>query len=609
MRWFSGLRIPEKFVVAILAILVVPISVGGLFIYRQLIGAAEEEERQALIRSVALARQSIDSKLQEIERTGSLIATNQKINEFLDSPFEWIYADYETYDFLVGPALDNLKFQNRALSDLRVYYYEPSIPERFGNGGFYSFARIARASWVAPLLAALDSGPAWREGPAPDAPAGRAVSARRPFEYYCQVRSLMSGKPIALMRLETEGDDLFDALRIASPKSARFFVSDSKGAIVYSSKPGDEGSSLSAVMTSKRPSSAADAEESYAATIGGVACIAAAAKIESLGVELWAAMPTGSAVAGTRSSLALVFAVGLAAIAVLIFAANLIVRALLGRLERLVAAMRSVEEGDLSLELEAGPPDEFGELSSSFNSMLRRIEGLVAEVVRLERAEKKAEIAALEAQINPHFLYNTLSTITWEARKCGAREVEELSIALSKFYRATLSRGRGLVSLGEELDMLDAYIIIQERRMGDRLSVSVDVEEGAKALFVPKVILQPIVENAIKHGFEPRREGGAIAVTARRKPGGKLVIAIADDGVGMAPDMAWRINAGEETGGGGSDGGGSGFGLRNIRERITFRFGPGYGLSVRSSRGEGTTVELVLPCVPADRGEEGDDGA
>jgi Predicted signal transduction protein with a C-terminal ATPase domain len=608
MKFFGAMRIPEKFVVAILAILVVPISISGLLIYRQLIGSAEDEERQTLIRSLALARQSIESKLQEVERTGTLIATNAKINEFLDSPFEWIYSDYETYDFLVGPALDTLKFQNKTLSDLRVYYFEPSIPERFGNGGFYSYSRIASQDWAPALRAELERGPLWREGPAPDSNKARPARGRPPFEYYSLVRSLMSGRPVALMRLEAEGEELFEALRIAAPKPATYFVSDRAGTVIYSSRASDEGHSLGSLVVDKRSAGEADSVVSYHAIVGGAPSIAAAAKVESLGVELWAAEPTSRAVAATRASLAQVLAVCLVAIALLIAIASFVVRALLSRLEGLVAAMGKVEQGDLSLELDPGPADEFGELAASFNSMLRRIEGLLAEVVRLERAEKKAEIAALEAQINPHFLYNTLSAITWEARKCGAKEVEELSLALSKFYRATLSRGKGLVRFGEDLDMLGSYLVIQERRMGDRLSVAMDIEETARSLFVPKVMLQPIVENSIKHGFEPRRGSGRIEISARIE-GDRLAIRVADDGVGMSEDIVALINEGSEPRGPGEGAEGSGFGLRNLRDRITFRFGPEYGLSVSSSAGSGATVAIALPTIAEYEGEEPIDGA
>jgi hypothetical protein len=204
VQWLLRLRIPQKFGLALFAILVVPVSIAGFLMYQQLTRAAMQQERLTLIRSVALARQSVLAKLSEVERTGALVATNAKINEFLDAPFHWDTAEYETYAFLVAPALENFKFLNKALSDLRVYYYEPTIPEQFGNGGFYSFARIAAEPWLPALREALDHGSLWREGPAPDdhTPKLNVAGARPPFEYYSQIRSLLSGEERHQVRKE-----------------------------------------------------------------------------------------------------------------------------------------------------------------------------------------------------------------------------------------------------------------------------------------------------------------------------------------------------------------------------------------------------------------------
>jgi two-component system sensor histidine kinase YesM len=230
-------------------------------------------------------------------------------------------------------------------------------------------------------------------------------------------------------------------------------------------------------------------------------------------------------------------------------------------------------------------------LAGSFNSMLARVNQLIDQLYRTELMEQRAELAALESQINPHFLYNTLSTITWAAREAHAPVVEELALSLSKFYRLSLNKGQPFLKIRDELTLLRAYITIQTIRFGDRLDVHIQAADDLLDLWMPKSLLQPLVENAIVHGIEPSGRGGAVWIVGSRQEG-VVRWQVRDDGVGMDPDQVAKVNHGQL-----ESAKVSGFAVKNVNERIRLRFGQAFGVELSSIPGEGTTSTLNLPVV------------
>lgn len=222
-------------------------------------------------------------------------------------------------------------------------------------------------------------------------------------------------------------------------------------------------------------------------------------------------------------------------------------------------------------------------LADNYNRMIERIRRLMEEISDKEKTLRQAELSALISQINPHFLYNTLDTIIWMAEFNDSAKVIALTKSLAAFFRLSLNSGRELITVEDELDHVRQYLYIQKERYGDKLNYRIEAPDELLDYTVPKIILQPIVENSIYHGIKPLDESGLVTITVHEE-NERLLFTIADNGVGFPPDDMTE---------GGSLRLGS-VGLGNVDERIKLYYGPEFGLTIQSAPGEGCTVVLAV---------------
>ena len=235
---------------------------------------------------------------------------------------------------------------------------------------------------------------------------------------------------------------------------------------------------------------------------------------------------------------------------------------------------------------------EFAVLNQTFNGMAAHIGDLV-ENVRMEQINSRdLELKLLQAQINPHFLYNTLDNIIWLVEDDRKDDAENIVTYLSQFFRTTLSGGRDFIRLSEEFSHIKAYLKIQEFRYRDILSFELDLPAELSDYLIIKMALQPIVENALYHGIKYKRSMGKITVTAR-DAGENISITVSDDGIGMTADMLSELRVTVAEGHPNPDD--SGFGMANVSERLRMNYGETYGLFIDSVYGDGTTVEITIP--------------
>ncbi len=257
-------------------------------------------------------------------------------------------------------------------------------------------------------------------------------------------------------------------------------------------------------------------------------------------------------------------------------------------LKRLTKEMAKVKSGNLNVHLEIRSKDEIGRVSYIFIDMVGQIQNLIEKVYKGQIREKEAELKALQAQINPHFLYNTLDSIRWMAVKRKAYDIGEQIEALSDLFRHTLNQGRETTTIGREIDHLKNYLLIQQNRFADKLSWDIEVDPTLMEEPVPTLLLQPLVENAIIHGIEPKIGSGTLRVSVFERLAGEIVLRVQDDGVGIGAGLIDEILKVEPEGH-------KGFALRNIADRLRLRYGSSSKLEVRSEPGQGACVELTIP--------------
>jgi two-component system, sensor histidine kinase YesM len=287
------------------------------------------------------------------------------------------------------------------------------------------------------------------------------------------------------------------------------------------------------------------------------------------------------------------------AIVVSIFFTSSIARPVLG----LKSLMKRAEEGDLGVRFEGDTGDEIGDLGRGFNTMISKIQALIDQVYSEQQSKREAELRILQEQIKPHFLYNTLDTIQWMAQEHGADDIVSIVGALTSLFRIGLSKGKEMIAVSEELEHVKSYLCIQKARYEDKFDYEIKAEQDLLYFKVLRLILQPLVENAIDHGVKERRGHGNILVEATRRDG-DLVIRVCDDGIGMKEADLRTLNESlEEIPAMGDTRGAtklSGYGLLNVQERLRLTFGNKYGLKFTSVYEGGTTVEVRHPLVEQD---------
>ncbi|MNB94471.1 putative sensor-like histidine kinase [compost metagenome] len=290
----------------------------------------------------------------------------------------------------------------------------------------------------------------------------------------------------------------------------------------------------------------------------------------------------------------------LAIVAIALVAATFISYALTKPLKSLVRLMKQVQHGNLDVWLSPKYNDEIGMIGSHFNRMIIRVKDLLQEVALTEKRKQKADMRALQNQINPHFIYNTLESIRMLAEGSDDPRVAELTYLLGVQMRYGIVRSEEMVSIRHELDHVRNYLNLLQIRFPDKFRLDIDVPEECLPLPVLKLVFQPVVENAVFHGLEPKEGPGTVSITAWSEDG-KTVFCVADDGVGMDSDTLRLLNSNLINS---TDSEMFGIGLRNVNERLRLHYGSSCGLQVFSEPGRGTRVILRIEEPGDTRGEE-----
>lgn len=260
------------------------------------------------------------------------------------------------------------------------------------------------------------------------------------------------------------------------------------------------------------------------------------------------------------------------------------------RLSKVIKGMRCVQSGDLNYYIENDTNDELGELIDSYNYMIGKMSILIEDQYKLGKDVKNAELKALQSQINPHFLYNTLDMINWMSYKKMNKEISLAVKHLAKFYKLSLNKGKDLISIQDEIQHISLYVNIQNMRYNDRISLRINIDEAINDYLIPKITLQPILENSINHGILGKGEGEGLISILGYSMNSDIILTIADNGIGIKEETLNLLLSNKLT-----SSKGSGYGLKNIDNRIKLLYGENYGLSFKSVYGQGTTVIIKIP--------------
>ncbi|WP_165972403.1 sensor histidine kinase [Paenibacillus piri] len=284
-------------------------------------------------------------------------------------------------------------------------------------------------------------------------------------------------------------------------------------------------------------------------------------------------------------------------ILVAVVLSNLIAHIITKPLTKLTRKVGLVEDGNLDIELKVANSNEIGVLSSSIQDLVYRIKDLLKEVKEEQELKRLSELAVLQSQIRPHFLYNTLFSIKQLCEMGNNREAGEMVTALSSFFRISISKGNERIPVSQEIEHIQNYLYIQQMRYGEDFSYEIEMDPDIMSCPIVKLTLQPLVENAIYHGMKQKRSKGFIRIWGYSSKQ-EVLIHVEDNGIGMPEEKLAAIN--ESLRNGASNEGNLGFGIRNVHERLRLNYGPCYGLAYVHRSGGGIIVTVNIPLQSAE---------
>ncbi|NLM11267.1 MAG: sensor histidine kinase [Clostridiaceae bacterium] len=584
IRYISNLSVSWKFVFAYFSILILPIILTGFYLHYQVSESTIAQASLVMEQNLLQTKASILQNEKVIENISAILALNSDFMNFLEYEYENLDEKVEQYQFNYSPLIENILIQNNSIYSIRIYLDNIIISEMLSS--YYSVTVTKASERFMEMIEDKPQQKGWVSSHTAKTHVFRnVVDNTQVFSYNRELFSQRQ-KYLGMLEIEVKEEVLFGMLRDpVINEMGDVFIVDSKNRIVSNNIPEYY---LADVSETGLKDFQGRSQKRTIGEVNDIEAIIITIPIEQINCTIVGIFPVENFNSEIRKSLKDIIIVLAASSIVLGLIIYFTTNMLLHRVKKLVSAMKKVRDDNLNVSVPVKSMDEFGVLAMNFNRMTQRIYELVETVYKIQLMEREAELKALEAQINPHFLYNTLATISWVARKEKAPGVMKISNSLAKFYRLVLSKGVTIISIEEEVEMVKSYLEIQKTRFDDLFDVVYKIDERVYRYNIVKNILQPLVENALSHGIEPKRYHGTIIIYMGLTED-RICLKVIDDGVGMNSNTLSRVRLGMV-----ERSKGSGYAVKNIMQRLRAYYGDNFSINIFSKPGIGTTVSIEV---------------
>lgn len=592
-QYIQDLKIKHKLVLIFFFLMIVPLFGFTYLAYKQAAQVIQENTVYSAKQSFEQAASSLASKVNSASTISDYIILDEEATRVFgrnESSYE-IPMQLKDSSYLLR--LFQYLLRNEDIHLIRLFVPDDLIYS--GDGQLiYSMESIRDAPWYEQLLNSN----------------GKVLLSPTTTHYMEKTGNVTEDKVLSVLRLVKNPNDysknmgvlsidilLSDVLNIINKaanitETGMIYIENSSGKIIQST------ASLEQINLWKVPNLATEQEDIWQkTTVKGKGAIVGYKTIEGTDWRIVSIIPITdilSASSRQRNVLILIMIVMAAVAYVLAYISSV---SSTKRIYRLISKMRKVQNGELSVITQKFGRDEIGELAESYNFMIKKIEKLIDEQFKtgqeMKNAELKwaqAELKALQSQINPHFLYNTLDSINWMAIKHNCSDIESLISSLSNFYKLSLRKGQDIVKIDDEIQHVQTYVEIQNYRFDNSIKLVLNIND-ILSYQIPKITLQPLVENSIMHGIQMKPDRSGTITISGKLEAGLILLCIEDNGVGMMEDALMSMFQQQ------SKDDWRGFGVHNINERLKLYFGAEYGLSYTSVAGIGTKVEIRIPPV------------
>ena len=557
----KGMRLKSKLAMVYILAGFLPIVVILFVNYFQMRSVFKNQEKNTLYSFIKRSVLDLDDEFKKYAELAKLITNDENVNDILST----IYLDdnriNEKFDQSVAPSLDTFIYFHNEVSKITIY--TDRIVD-YKNKYLAPIEELKKADWYESIADSRNNN--WIAG-----------TDEKTIVLVRKMQSLEENGITGYFYEKINYDNVFEDLSENISDNYEICVSDRLGQNIYSYDTFTDKNkeyNLSLPEITKKYS---DKNKDY---------FIVKKTIPETGWNVWLYKPEKLMGTSIRQINIITFGgtlVCLVATFMCIRFTAIFVTTRIGKLQKAVAR---VEKEDFSYTLNTTSQDEIGELITSFSKMKRKLNYLINEVYKSRIKEKEYEMKALQAQINPHFLYNTLSLINWKAIEAGKRDISKITLALSAFYRTSLNKGNNITHISGEIENMRSYLSIQLMLHDDGFDVTEDIDDSVLGYTCPNLILQPLIENAIDHGIDvmPEDRRGVISVICKDMDT-YIQFVIKDNGIGMTKEQTVKILTKDS----------KGYGVRNVNERLKLCYGEEYPMIIKSKENTGTEVIITIP--------------
>lgn len=547
-----------KIFLAMMVVSVVPLCVCLLVFYRASTESVYEEMQQSKKAQLNQVKLEIENKMEIYRHIADYLLSMQPLQDVLALEEDQLYELYEGYRDVVDPMLETNMYYHPEISQMTIYQKNLDLEHGTTIAPYYL---LEMSEWYQNAFPDGEIEEKWIISVDP-----QMLYYVRPIRRYGMVRSVL------VIRFDYEAF-LSGLESVLTYEGETVCLIGTDGMILYSNQK-------DAVGTEYRQYDLTD--YSYQNL-----------QMDSLGCQLISVFPQGVKVDSLDDAVneSMILLIICAAYAILV--SMVLAKTLVSRTVRLTGIVSRIgehyedENGQNLAELRTykGPRDEVGVLIENIAGMIARLNELRIAVYKEKIARRDLEMKALQAQINPHFLYNSLSIINWKAIEVEADEVSSITLKLAEFYRTTLNRGSSIIAVEGEIRNIRSYLDIQLVMHDDNFSVKWEIDENVMNWRMPKLVLQPLVENALEHGLDLKEEGDRLLELRIAEENGQLALTVRDNGVGMTQEKAASIIHYDS----------KGYGVKNVKERIELLYGEDHVFRISSIEGAGTEIYIRIP--------------
>lgn len=560
IKYFNDMKFRYKLIVTYTLIAILPITIMGIIWYKQSNKILINHEKSNIQNYLMQAVSNMDNQIRIYNNLSDYICFNQPIINVISHDYESYYDMYDQFTNIIDPMLTSMRYFHSDVKQVTIYTEDDIVKH---NSTIAPLSEIENEKWYFNNVK-NNTDLNWI-----------IYGSKEKSFLVRQMPISETYKKTGVLYVEVDYNKLFQSFKLLEDSNYGVLIEDESGIEIFNYSNFDEENST-LKLNFHDYKKLKENDHNYMIV-----------KMQSENKQ-WNIIfykpqkliykSTNPMIIGTIIAVFICLVLSIAA-------ASVLSKVMVSKLEKLRENMENVENGKLEINVRSTSKDEVGALIRGFSKMITQIKTLIEDVYESRIIQKDYEMKALQSQINPHFLYNTLSLINWMALEAGQKEISKIILSLSTFYRTALNKGKNILLVRDEIKNVRSYLDIQLMMHDYEFDADINIDDDILDYKILNLILQPLIENAINHGIDLKTDGSGIITITGKKDNNDIILTVADNGVGMDKEVAESILTNNS----------KGYGVKNVNERIKLYYGVTYDIDINSIVGQGTTIVVRIP--------------